>query len=184
MCRKEKFGSLAYDQALQSVMNFKHGAIITKGSKVIVSGMNHGDRTSALGQIHSSVHAEIDVASQLINRFIRKKTSNKYEYKSYLKKYIIWVVRAPTYKTGQLNNDYMNSLPCRMCINKLLTLGFSKIGYSNNEGGMTTFPLINKGSPCKGGSLLMFPPLWPWLHAGTKPIDKPKYIIGSYLHYV
>jgi deoxycytidylate deaminase len=137
MCRKEKFGSLAYDQALQSVMNFKHGAIITKGSKVIVSGMNHGDRTSALGQIHSSVHAEIDVASQLINRFIRKKTSNKYEYKSYLKKYIIWVVRAPTYKTGQLNNDYMNSLPCRMCINKLITLGFSKIGYSNNEGGMT-----------------------------------------------
>ncbi len=54
----------------------------------------------------------------------------------------------------------------------------------DNEGGMTTFPLINKGSPCKRGSLLMFPPLWPWLHAGTKPIDKPKYIIGSYLHYV
>jgi len=26
--------------------------------------------------------------------------------------------------------------------------------------------------------------MWPWLHAGTKPIDKPKYIIGSYLHYV
>ena len=31
--------------------------------------------------------------------------------------------------------------------------------------------------------LLMFPPLWPWLHAGNKPIDKPKYILGSYLHY-
>ena len=23
----------------------------------------------------------------------------------------------------------------------------------------------------------------PWLHAGTKPVDKPKYIIGGYLHY-
>jgi hypothetical protein len=29
----------------------------------------------------------------------------------------------------------------------------------------------------------MFPPLWPWLHQGMKPIDKPKYMIGSYLHY-
>jgi len=26
--------------------------------------------------------------------------------------------------------------------------------------------------------------MWPWLHAGEPPIDKPKYIIGSYLHYV
>jgi hypothetical protein len=26
--------------------------------------------------------------------------------------------------------------------------------------------------------------MWPWLHAGELPIDKPKYIIGSYLHYV
>jgi len=54
----------------------------------------------------------------------------------------------------------------------------------DNVGGMTTFPLMNKGSPCKKGSLLMFPPMWPWLHAGQKPIDTPKYIVGSYLHYV
>ena len=37
-------------------------------------------------------------------------------------------------------------------------------------------------SPMKG-SLLMFPPLWPWLHQGMKPINQPKYIVGSYLHY-
>jgi len=54
----------------------------------------------------------------------------------------------------------------------------------DNVGGMTTFPLMNKGSPCKKGSLLIFPPMWPWLHAGQKPIDTPKYIVGSYLHYV
>ena len=39
-------------------------------------------------------------------------------------------------------------------------------------------------SPCKRGSALLFPPMWPWAHAGTKPINKPKYIVGSYLHYV
>jgi len=29
----------------------------------------------------------------------------------------------------------------------------------------------------------MFPPLWPWVHAGMKPVEKPKYMIGSYLHF-
>jgi tRNA(Arg) A34 adenosine deaminase TadA len=147
MCRKEKFASLAYQQALQSQMNFKHGAIITKGSKLIVSGMNQNDRTSTLGQIHSSVHAEIDVASQLINRFIRKKTTNRNKYKNYLKKYIIWVVRAPSYKIDKLTNVYRNSMPCNMCINKLTILGFTKIGYSDNNGNMivTYLNKIKKG---------------------------------------
>jgi hypothetical protein len=26
--------------------------------------------------------------------------------------------------------------------------------------------------------------LWTHLHSGLKPIEKPKYIVGSYLHYV
>ena len=39
-------------------------------------------------------------------------------------------------------------------------------------------------SKCKQGSLLLFPPLWPWLHTGMPPIDTPKYIVGSYLHYL
>jgi len=54
----------------------------------------------------------------------------------------------------------------------------------NNKGGATTFPDMDITSDCKKGSLLMFPPLWPWLHAGQKPIDKPKYILGSYLQYI
>jgi hypothetical protein len=54
----------------------------------------------------------------------------------------------------------------------------------DNDGGATTFPDYGFTSPCKKGSLLMFPPLWPWMHAGKKPIDKPKYILGSYLNYV
>ena len=39
-------------------------------------------------------------------------------------------------------------------------------------------------SKCKRGSLLFFPPLWPWMHTGLPPIDTPKYIVGSYLHYL
>ena len=54
---------------------------------------------------------------------------------------------------------------------------------ADNKKGKTIFPNLDIEIECKQGSLLMFPPMWPWLHAGTKPIDKPKYIIGSYLHY-
>ena len=38
-------------------------------------------------------------------------------------------------------------------------------------------------SSCKKGSVLLFPPMWPWIHAGEKPVNMSKYILGSYLHY-
>ena len=59
------------------------------------------------------------------------------------------------------------------------------------EGGETEF--VNMYKPgtyvpfkveAKRGRLLMFPPLWPWYHAGRKPISNNKYIIHSYCHYV
>lgn len=63
------------------------------------------------------------------------------------------------------------------------------IYLDDNEAGQT---IISPGgkehyrriSYCKRGNMLIFPPLWPWPHSGEKPIKKPKYIIGSYLHYV
>ena len=55
---------------------------------------------------------------------------------------------------------------------------------SNNEAGQTLFTDMGISTSCTKASLLMFPPLWPYLHTGAKPIHKPKYIIGSYLHYI
>ena len=54
----------------------------------------------------------------------------------------------------------------------------------HNEGGHTDFPQGNISVQPQTGRMLMFPPMWTHLHAGRKPIDKPKYIIVSYLHYV
>jgi hypothetical protein len=57
------------------------------------------------------------------------------------------------------------------------------------EGGETAFqrnqqlPIEQKVKP-QAGRLLVFPPLWTHPHIGMKPISGPKYIIGSYLHYV
>ena len=53
-----------------------------------------------------------------------------------------------------------------------------------NKGGQTSFPEYDLKVEPKPGRLLMFPPLWTHKHIGHKPIEEPKYIIGSYLHYV
>ena len=60
------------------------------------------------------------------------------------------------------------------------------IYLDDNEKGETVITLKEDTfiSSCKKGSCLIFPPYWPWLHAGRKVINKPKYIIGSYLHHV
>ena len=50
------------------------------------------------------------------------------------------------------------------------------------EGGETEF-LFGKVKP-KMGRLVMFPPMWPWFHAGRKPVSGTKYFIHSYCHYV
>ena len=58
------------------------------------------------------------------------------------------------------------------------------IYLTDNYAGQTELEVLAGSSPCCKGSILLFPPLWPWIHAGKAPVKNPKYIIGSYLHYV
>ena len=55
---------------------------------------------------------------------------------------------------------------------------------NDNYGGHTSFSEYDTVVQPKSGRLLMFPPTWTYLHAGHKPLETPKYIIGSYLHYL
>jgi hypothetical protein len=52
-------------------------------------------------------------------------------------------------------------------------------------GGETVFTLENTKvvKPIQG-SVLVFPPLWVFPHAGRRPLQGNKYIIGTYLHYL
>jgi len=54
----------------------------------------------------------------------------------------------------------------------------------DNVAGATTFPKLDIQSKCKKGNMLIFPPMWTHLHNARKPLIKPKYMCGSYLHYV
>ena len=56
----------------------------------------------------------------------------------------------------------------------------------NFNEGETIFPVFGDTIKPKKGRLFMFPPLWPYLHAGKLP-KRPgfaKYFLGSYLNYV
>ena len=61
------------------------------------------------------------------------------------------------------------------------------IYLDDNDAGETEF-IENKTTTisvkCIGGRAIMFPPMFPWVHCGRKPVNKPKYLLQSYLHYV
>jgi hypothetical protein len=59
------------------------------------------------------------------------------------------------------------------------------IYLTDNQRGQTTLNVKDDlfVSSCKRGSILLFPPYWPWVHSGEKPLQDSKYILGSYLHY-
>ena len=52
----------------------------------------------------------------------------------------------------------------------LLLIALFLFNSCDNEKGSTSFPQHNIMSECQKGSCLLFPPMWPWLHAGEKPL--------------
>jgi len=55
---------------------------------------------------------------------------------------------------------------------------------NNGVSGETSFDDLGIVVPRSAGSVLVFPPMWTYPHTGRVPEMDPKYIIGSYLHYV
>jgi len=57
--------------------------------------------------------------------------------------------------------------------------------YLNDDftGGETEFPHYNKKIVPKQGSVMVFPPMWLFPHAGLKVNKGVKYIMSTYLHY-
>lgn len=55
--------------------------------------------------------------------------------------------------------------------------------YLNDNNGATTFENLNFSYTPKRGSMIVFPPLWLFPHAGTIPTDHDKYILMTSLHY-
>jgi|GWRWMinimDraft_13_1066021.scaffolds.fasta_scaffold01694_2 hypothetical protein len=50
--------------------------------------------------------------------------------------------------------------------------------------GQTTFPYLDLKVDPLAGRILVFPPMWMYPHAGLPTFSVPKYIIGTYCHYL
>ena len=92
------------------------------------------------------------------------------------------------FKIKRYLSDTTDEFPAHIDVNNYETARRFLVMFlylTNNEGGETE---VNFGgntfvSHCKKGSVLLFPPMWPWVHTGNAPINGSKYIMGSYLHY-
>lgn len=51
-------------------------------------------------------------------------------------------------------------------------------------GGETRFPYLAKDIEPRRGRVVMFPPMWNYVHSGEIPISGDKYLLGSYLQYL
>lgn len=56
--------------------------------------------------------------------------------------------------------------------------------YLNTSDGGTEFTRHDYTSTAEQGSVVIFPPLWPWPHRGHKTTTGPKYILSTYLHFI
>ena len=94
MARKASIITSAMEQAERSCMPYRHGAILSKGSKIVVKGFNR-NRSKYMNVCYSSIHAEMDVIKQYcenilhLNIDLRK---NKIKVPK-ISRYTLWVVR-------------------------------------------------------------------------------------------
>ena len=127
----------AYDEALKSTLHIQHGAVITKGSKIITRGRNNS-RTTFLHRKRLCCHAEIDAVQQLIKTQFH---SNSTKPNSKFAKYVVWVVRLGYDENGK--HVFRQSCHCDDCLFILNHLGFKKVGYSNDDGVMIVDTIQN-----------------------------------------
>ena len=129
MSRQNKIISSAMEQALLSNMPFKHGAILSKGPKIIVKGYNR-NRSKFLNVSYTSIHAEMDVIRQYCDNILHINVDLRCNTIKIPKinRYILWVVRIDKH------HKLMYSKPCSNCLGLLKKMGVKKIGYSDKNG--------------------------------------------------
>lgn len=89
-------------------------------------------------------------------------------------------------KKYEPNTDqFSQHVDCTNLANSKRFLVFFLYLTDNDKGATVVEPIGGEPvvSPCKKGSVLVFPPFWNFPHRGEMPVKTPKYIVGSYMHY-
>ena len=127
------------------------------------------------------VYYMLDVCNQHIAKYKKDFDIKEFQFP---KRYGFEEIRIKRY----LPNDYDEfKLHVDVCDLESSKRHISFLYYLNDveHGGETAFGNpVEFSIPPKTGNLLMFPPLWTYVHAGRKPISGPKYIMTTYINYV
>ena len=113
--KRQSILSLAEKQALRSLHEFRHGAILVKDGQIIGSGFNkYSNHIPKNARGRSSLHAEEAAIKKLVSS---KSCENARMY----------VVRVASYGLA-------NSKPCARCQNLMKNFGVKQCVYSTQDG--------------------------------------------------
>lgn len=127
MGRQDRLKYLAEEAAHHSTCKSRHGALIVHGNRLKAVGYNNHLRTSFLGKLDICQHAEMNAVTAYMNAYMRRVPHHKRQRK--LSNLTVWSVKLS-------GNSFGNALPCAICLHRLQQVGFGKLVYSTQTGGV------------------------------------------------
>ena len=138
-------------------------------------------RMNLMGSSHTPFREDLDYLTKVFSAGVEKyKAACGIQSWQFPKKYALEAIKIKRYEpdTNESFPDHIDVMDLEMSRRFLVMF----IYLTDNEGGQTF--VQDFVSPGKHGTMLLFPPMWPWVHSGESPVKTSKYILGSYLHYV
>lgn len=119
---------IALDESKKSTITFQHGAVITKGSKIITKGHNH-KRSLVKGKLTYCLHSEMVVINDWLKTCC-KNISDPNTIRRKGNKFTIYITRNNKDNTS---NNFSFSKPCFMCTQLLKKCNFKRIVYTTGD---------------------------------------------------
>ena len=174
--------ALSSDQCEYFVQMFEHHPELHE-NQVNADGQTL-TRINMMGSRDSPFAKDLEYLSNVFMGGVRKyKDDIGIQQFQFPAKFAIEAMKIKRYQPGG-----QDSFPTHVDVNNLENCKRFLVMFiylTDNQRGQTTLNIKDDlfVSSCKQGNMLLFPPYWPWVHAGEEPVNTSKYILGSYLQY-
>ena len=118
-----------------------------------------------------------------INQYMKELSINKHFPLQFPQSYAYEQLRVKRYLANS-DDRFDNHVDVGDYLTSKRFLAFFVYLNDVKKGGETVFPEFGLTIKPKQGRVLVFPPMWMFVHAGKPAISNDKYIMGSYLHYL
>ena len=127
----------------------------------------------------------LDAFTQIIEKYKNDLPWPDQHKKLFPKEYTLEGIKLKKYSPNDIDEfpwhvDVTTGETCLRFLAFFIYLDDNDAGETEFVEGRTSSMLVK----CGGGRAIVFPPMYPWVHCGRKPVKKPKYLLQSYLHYV